>query len=92
MTEKTFMAVEDLDVYRRLCQLHLEVCEKYLSQRTFQSYRERYSECIRMLNGLEKTLEKKLPPGDRRWHVAEGHAPYGSETDVCPPGWPTPET
>jgi four helix bundle protein len=25
--EKTYMAVEDLDVYRKLCQLHLEVCD-----------------------------------------------------------------
>jgi hypothetical protein len=27
MTEKSYMAVEDLDVYRKLCQLHLEVCD-----------------------------------------------------------------
>ncbi len=147
------MAVEDLEVYRKLCQLHLEVCDlthqwpaeeryelgsqvrrssnsspsqlaeknddrhvrnkiegvnrsrneagetihhlymamlkKYLSQNTFQQYRERYQECIRMLNGLEKTLERKLPAGDRRWHVAEAHEPYGSEDERCPPGWPS---
>jgi hypothetical protein len=44
-----------------------------------------------MLNGLEKTLERKLPASDRRWHVAEDHVPYGSESELCPPGWP-PET
>lgn len=156
MTEKTFMAVEDLDVYRKLCQLHLEVCDmthlwlpeeryelgsqvrrssnsspsqlaeknddrhvrnkvegvnrsrgeagetvhhlfmaslkKYISQNTFQSFRDRYQECIRMLNGLERTLEKKLPPDDRRWRVAEEKAPYGSESEFCQSGWPTPET
>ncbi len=27
MAEKTYMAVEDLEVYRKLCQLHLEVCD-----------------------------------------------------------------
>jgi len=31
-----------------------------------------------MLNGLGKTLEKKLPVSDRRRHVAEQRAPYGS--------------
>lgn len=154
MTEKSFMAVEDLEVYRKLCQLHLEVCDlthawpseekyelgsqarrssnsspsqlaeknddrhvrnkiegvnrsrgeaaetvhhlymallkKYFSMETFNDYRDRYSECIRMLNGLERTLERKLPAGDRRWHVAEAHLQYGSECELCPPGWPSP--
>jgi four helix bundle protein len=151
MAEKTYMAVGDLEVYRKLCQLHLEVCDlthqwppeeryelggqarrssnsspsqlaeknddrhvrnkiegvnrsrgeagetihhlymaflkKDLSQIVFQSYRE----CVRMLNGLERTLEKKIPPSDRRWHVAEDRGSYGSESELCPPGWP-PET
>ncbi|MFC1452687.1 hypothetical protein ACFLSJ_05000, partial [Verrucomicrobiota bacterium] len=26
-----------------------------------------YKECIRMLNGLEKSLEKHLPDSERRW-------------------------
>ena len=30
-------------------------------------YRSRYKECIRMLNGLEKSLEKHVPESDRRW-------------------------
>jgi four helix bundle protein len=25
--DRTYMDVEDLDVYRRLCQLHIDVCE-----------------------------------------------------------------
>lgn len=135
MSGKTYMAVEDLDVYRRLCQLHLEVCDlsrqwpaeeryelgsqarrssnsspaqlaeknddrhvrnkiegvnrsrgeaaetihhlymallkRYISPETFEGVRGRYQECIRMLNGLERNLEKKLPPGDRRWPANE---------------------
>ena len=27
MSERTYMDVEDLDVYRRLCQLHIDVCD-----------------------------------------------------------------
>ena len=45
--DKTYMDVEDLNVYQRLCKLH--------------------KECIRMLNGLEKSLEKHLPESERRW-------------------------
>jgi four helix bundle protein len=156
--EKTFLEVEDLEVYRKLCQLHLEVCDlshqwpaeeryelgsqarrssnsspaqlaeknddrhvrnkiegvnrsrgeaaetihhlfvalikHYISDAVFNEYRNRYKECIRMLNGLEKTLETKLPPADRRWRIAEADAPYDAESELCPPGWPgtLPET
>lgn len=127
-----FMRVEDLVVYQRLCQLHLDVCslakswprderfelgsqvrrssnsspanlaEKhsdrhiknkiegtnrargealetihhlfvaklkgYVSAEVHESMRERYLECVRMLNGLEKTLERQLPEYQRRWN------------------------
>lgn len=39
----------------------------YESKETYESYRDRYQECIRMLNGMERTLEKLLPESDRRW-------------------------
>jgi len=32
-------------------------------------------ECIRMLNGLEKSLEKHLPESDRRW-TAHGESSF----------------
>jgi four helix bundle protein len=128
---KTFMEVEDLDVYGKLCGLHIEVCELthnwppqekyelgsqvrrssnsspaqlaernddrhvrnkiegvnrsrgeanetihhlyvaklkgYINEETYRSYRDRYKECVRMLNGLEKTLERQLPENDRKW-------------------------
>jgi len=128
---KTYMAVEDLEVYIKLCHLHIEVCDLtrkwpaeekyelgsqarrssnsapsqlaeknddrhvrnniegvnrsrgeaaetihhlfmaklkvYISNETFAEYRDRYLECIRMLNGLEKSLERQLPESARKW-------------------------
>ena len=128
-----FMRVEDLVVYQKLCQLHIDVCalakswpaderfelgsqirrssnsapanlaEKhsdrhiknkiegvnrargesletvhhlfiakmkgYVSPEVYEQVRERYLECVRMLNGLEKTLEKQLPVSNRRWNA-----------------------
>jgi len=125
------MRVEDLDVYNKLCRLHIEVCELthrwpaeeryelgaqvrrssnsspanlcerhsdrhvrnkiegvnrargealetihdlyvahlkgYHKQEVYDEYRDRYLECVRMLNGMERTLEKHLPPSERRW-------------------------
>ena len=130
---KTYLGVEDLEVYRKLCRLHIEVCnmtknwpseEKYelasqvrrssnsapaqlaeknddrhirnkiegvnrsrgeaaetihhlfmanlkgyLTEDVYQEYRGRYKQCIRMLNGLEKTLEQKIPEHGRRWKI-----------------------
>ncbi len=126
-----FFRVEDLQVYRKLCDLHIEVCRMarewpaeeryelgsqvrrssssapanlaerhsdrhvrnkieganrargealetvhhlfiarlkgYLTDADYLAYRERYEECVRMLNGLEKRLESSLPPSERRF-------------------------
>jgi four helix bundle protein len=126
-----FMRIEDLQVYNKLCQLHIEVCalsqnwprherfeltsqirrssnsapaqlaEKhsdrhvknkiegvnrsrgealetvhhlyvammkgYESDEKYGKYRDRYHECVRMLNGMERTLERQLPPEQRRF-------------------------
>ena len=126
-----FFRVEDLDVYRRLCTLHIEVCDAsrswpaderfelaaqvrrssnsspanlaekhsdrhlknkiegvnrargealetvhhlyvaklkgYVRDDVYESFRDRYVECVRMLNGLERTLERQLPPEQRHW-------------------------
>ncbi len=133
MTAKNFMEVEDLEVYQKLCRLHIEVCDLthawpreekyelgsqarrssnssaaqlaeknddrhirnkiegvnrsrgevgetihhlfmaklkgYITESTYMDFRGRYKECIRMLNGLEKTLERKVPERERRWQV-----------------------
>jgi four helix bundle protein len=126
-----FMSVEDLKVYQKLCQLHIDVCQLtpqwpaeekyelggqvrrssnsspanlaekhsdrhvrnkiegvnrargealetvhhlfiaklkgYIRDSMYQRFRSRYQECVRMLNGLERTLEKQLDESQRRW-------------------------
>ena len=140
-TGKTYLDVEDLQVYQKLCQLHLEICdlshawpveERYelgsqirrssnsspaqlaekhddrhvrnkvegvnrsrgeagetihhlfmaklkghIANDVYVKYRECYKQCIRMLNGLEKSLEQHLPEKERRWAVAEAADEYG---------------
>jgi len=130
-----YLRVEDLLVYQKLCDLHLEVCDlshtwpaeekyelasqvrrssnsapaqlaekhsdrhvrnkiegtnrsrgealetvhhlfiasrkRYVAQETFESFRSRYHECVRMLNGLERKLELQLPPEMRRFPSQE---------------------
>jgi four helix bundle protein len=126
-----FLKAEDLDVYQRLCRLHIEICtishgwpveEKYelgtqvrkssnsspaqlaerqndrhlrnkiegvnrarteasetvhhlyiallkgyLPRPRYEEIRGRYEECIKMLNGLERGLERHLPARERQW-------------------------
>ena len=45
--------------------------KNYIDQSVYNAYRGRYKECIRMLNGLEKSLEKQLPESERRWEPPE---------------------
>ena len=152
MNTKNFMDVEDLEVYQKLCQLHIEVCDLthtwpqeekyelgsqarrssnsapaqlaeknddrhirnkiegvnrsrgeagetihhlfmaklkgYITEKVYLEFKARYKECIRMLNGLEKTLERKIPERERRWQVTEAPAVYGLNDDLRPQGWP----
>ncbi len=152
VTEKSYMDDEDLEVYKRLCQLHIEVCDLtntwpkeekyelgsqvrrssnsspaqlaeknddrhirnkiegvnrsrgeasetihhlnmaklkgYISEKVYLEFKDRYKECIRMLNGLEKSLERNIPEKDRRWQVTEEPAAYGSSNDTHLRGWP----
>ncbi len=39
----------------------------YETKVTYERFRERYRECIRMLNGIERTLERYLPERERHW-------------------------
>jgi four helix bundle protein len=155
MNDKTFLDVEDLLVYQKLCELHIKVCELtnewpkeeryelgsqvrrssnsspaqlaeknddrhvrnkieginisrgeagetihhlyiakqkgYLTEESYASLKARYKECIRMLNGLEKALEKKLPNKDRRWQVDESENSY-SFSEFLSSGWPFSDT
>ena len=49
---------------------------------------EVYKECKRRLNGLEKTLERKLPERENRWQVIEKSFNYGSYIDTLSQDWP----
>ncbi len=152
MNAKNYMDVEDLDVYNKLCQLHIEVCKltqkwpkeekyelgnqvrrssnsapaqlaeknddrhirnkiegvnrsrgeaaetihhlymaklkNYFPNNIFVEFKNRYKECIRMLNGLEKTLEKKLPERERRWQIGEHPSLYEVDIKKGFNGWP----
>jgi four helix bundle protein len=149
---KTFLDVEDLEVYKMLCQLHIEACDLthhwpseekyelgsqarrssnsapaqlaeknddrhirnkiegvnrsrgeaaetihhlymaklkgYIAENIYLEFRGRYKECIRMLNGLEKTLERKIPERERRWQVNEESVVYGTNGGTHSQGWP----
>ena len=151
---KSYMDVEDLEVYQKLCRLHIEICDLshvwpseeryeigsqirrssnsspaqlaeknddrhvrnkiegvnrsrgeaaetihhlfmakakgYITADVYESFRTRYKECIRMLNGLEKTLERKLPEGERRWLIRESPQGYSADSGVLESGWPIP--
>jgi four helix bundle protein len=60
----------------------------YISEQVYLEFRDRYKECIRMLNGLEKTLERKTPEKDRRWQLAEESSEYGLNDESPLQGWP----
>jgi four helix bundle protein len=154
MFPKSYMDVEDLEVYKRLCRLHIEVCDLthdwpheekyelgsqirrssnsspaqlaeknddrhirnkiegfnrsrgeaaetihhlfmaklkgYMTEEAYMEFRGRYKECIRMLNGLEKTLERQLPERERHWQIAEGSEAYGENAESSLRGWPIP--
>lgn len=69
--------------------LYMAHLKGYETQTTYEEHRARYQECIRMLNGMERTLEKQLPESDRRWpnlSVREDSENYGSS----PCGFPEP--
>ena len=69
--------------------LYMAHLKGYETQTTYEEYRARYQECIRMLNGMERPLEKQLPKSDRRWPqsaVRENGENYGAS----PRGFPEP--
>ena len=50
--------------------LFIATMKGYVEEAVFEGFQERYEECVRMLNGLEKSLEQHLPEKDRRWPSA----------------------
>ena len=47
--------------------LYIANLKGYLTKQQIENLRGRYYECVRMLNGLERTLERQLPLHDQRW-------------------------
>ncbi len=60
--------------------LYMASRKGYVDSKTFEAYRSKYKQCIRMLNGLERKLEEKLPEKEQRWNVVredrQEHSPY----------------
>ena len=144
-----YLRVEELEVYKKLCRIHIEVCELtrtwppderyeltsqvrrssnsspanlaekhsdrhirnkiegvnrargealetvhhlymaklkgYLSNQVYQGFRGRYLECVRMLNGMERTFEKHLDESSRRWPSTPSTRPLNADTDAPHP-------
>ena len=51
--------------------LYIALLKKYISSAHYKRFRQRYLECVRMLNGLERTLEKHIDQPPRRWPNAD---------------------
>jgi four helix bundle protein len=47
--------------------LYIAKLKRYIDDKIYDDYRSRYLECVRMLNGLEKTFEQQLDESFRRW-------------------------
>jgi hypothetical protein len=62
--ESIALAVKPLETVHHL---YIATLKKYLPEPEYNQYRSRYMECVRMLNGLERTLERQLDVNSRRW-------------------------
>ncbi|MGA1194390.1 MAG: four helix bundle protein, partial [Kiritimatiellia bacterium] len=52
--------------------------KNYINAEKYVYFKSGYKKCIRMLNGLERSLEKNIPASDRRWPtVHEDRPDYG---------------
>jgi hypothetical protein len=47
--------------------LYVAKLKGHIDEQQYNEYRGRYVQCVRMLNGLERTLEQQLDQGSRRW-------------------------
>jgi four helix bundle protein len=46
---------------------YIALRKRYISDELYASFRQRYQECVRMLNGLERTLERQLGDDQQRF-------------------------
>jgi len=54
--------------------LYIALLKTYITSEVYEKLRARYLECVRMLNGMERTLEKNLPRAERRWQNDDSSA------------------
>ena len=47
--------------------LYIASMKGYITKDTYARLRDRYEECVRMLTGLERAIERQLPEADRCW-------------------------
>ncbi len=47
--------------------LYIARLKTYIGEELYEALRQRYLECVRMLNGMERALESQLPHAERRW-------------------------
>jgi four helix bundle protein len=55
--------------------LYMAFRKRYVVKDCFEKFRDRYEECVRMLNGMERTLERQLPERERRWPTGSSPEP-----------------
>jgi hypothetical protein len=55
--------------------------KEYMPKPRYETFRSRYLECVRMLNGLERKLESLLPSDAYRWPIKSSE---GLGTDLNP--------
>ena len=60
--------------------LYIAKLKQYVSNELYEDLRERYLECVRMLNGLERTLETQLSETERRWPAQQPAPNIPTET------------
>lgn len=65
--------------------LHIARLKGLVDERASETFRNRYLECVRMLNGLERTLEKNLPLSSRRFPEREESAAANPEPQTLTP-------
>jgi len=65
--------------------LRIALRKTYITPELFNDFKEKYQECIRMLNGLEKNLEQNLPASEQKWTLKEPQSAYFADQ---PGGYP----
>ena len=70
------------EVLETVHHLYVGKLKGYIDDRQYDGYRNRYMECIKMLNGLERTLEGQIDESSRRWPTAPADSLEGHELEA----------